>query len=360
MRSSRTTPRLADVANAAGVSIATASRAMAGATGVSEGVADRVRRTAEQLGYVANVHARSLAGGSSTTVGLVVHEIGDPYFSEIASGVLDLASGRGLTVQICHTGRDPESELRQIRSLVAHRVGALVIAGSGFVDASLEATARAELEQYAAAGGRVAVIGRHHLRADAVLPDNLEGARSVTSHLLGLGHTAIAVAAGSRTLTTVADRLAGVQAALGDAGLDPGAVPVVEAPFTRDGGRECASRILAEHPATTAILALNDDMAIGCLTQLRRDGVSVPGRVSVTGFDDVAVAGDLAPGLTTVRLPMAEMGRRALELALREPGKRPRRSPVGAELVVRDSTGPVGSFVVDATTGAVAAAGRRT
>jgi LacI family transcriptional regulator len=352
MRSSGGSPRLSDVAEAAGVSIATASRAMAGTNGVSAAVADRVRETAQQLGYVANVHARSLAGGSSTTVGLVVHEIGDPYFSEIASGVLDLARQRGLTVQICHTGRDPEVELTQIRTLIAHRVSAIVVAGSGFVDPVLERTARGELEQFSAAGGRVTVIGRHHLRADAVLPDNLEGARAVTRHVLGLGHSALAVAAGSRTLTTVADRLAGVHAALAESGIDPAAVPVVEAPFTRDGGRQCATRILAEHPATTAILALNDDMAIGCLTQLRRDGVAVPDRVSVTGFDDVAVAGDLAPGLTTVRLPMAEMGRRALELALREPGKRPRRAAVGAELVVRDSTGPVGAFVVDAASGA--------
>lgn len=341
MRTTGSAPRLADVATTAGVSIATASRALAGTNGVSAAVAARVRKTADELGYVANVHARSLAGGSSTTVGLVVHEIRDPYFSEIASGVLDLASSLGLTVQICHTGRDPDTELRQIRSLVAHRVGALVIAGSGFVDPAIESTARTELEQYAAAGGRVAVIGRHHLRADAVLPDNHEGARMITRHLLDLGHTAIAVASGSQALTTVADRLGGVRTAVTEAGRDPDAVPVIEAPFTRDGGRECASRILAEHPATTAILALNDDMATGCLTQLRREGVAVPERMSVTGFDDVAVAGDLAPGLTTVRLPMAEMGRRALELALRDPGRRPRRAAVGAALVVRGSTGPV-------------------
>ncbi|WP_122818950.1 LacI family DNA-binding transcriptional regulator [Nocardioides pantholopis] len=332
--------RLIDVAAAAGVSIATASRALSGTPGVSSSLAEKVRQVAADLGYVANLHARSLASGSTETVGLVVHEIGDPYFSEIASGVLRVAVAEGRTVQICHTGRDPEAELHQIRSLVASRVGAILVAGSGFVDPEVELPSRRELERFAETGGRVAVIGRHHLGVDAVLPDNTEGGRDIASHVLDLGHRRLAVIAGSRELTTVTDRLAGVHEAMAAAGLDPASAPVIEGEFTREGGRVCARTVLAEHPETTAILALNDDMAIGCLSELRQAGVPVPGRISVTGFDDVAVAGDLSPGLTTVRLPMAEMGARALGLALKEPGRRPRRQRMPAELVVRDSTGP--------------------
>jgi len=332
-------PRLQDVAEAAGVSIATASRSLSGASGVSEGVAERVREQARAMGYVVNLHARSLAGGSTRSVGLVVHEIGDPYFSEIASGVLGVGAREGLTVQICHTGRDPARELEQLRMLVANRVGAIIVAGSGLVDASAQAPAKAELQAFQRAGGRVAVIGRHHLGVDAVLPDNVLGARAVAEHVLSLGHRRIAVASGSRQLTTVADRLAGIEQACTAAGLDFADLPVVEADFTRAGGKEAAERILTDHPGITALLALNDDMAIGVLSTLRARGVSVPGQVSVTGFDDVAVAGDLAPSLTTVRLPMAEMGEQALLLALKDPGTRPRRRTVGAELVVRGSTG---------------------
>ncbi len=290
-----TRPRLIDVAQAAGVSIATASRALAGTNGVSAAVADRVRATAGELGYVTNMHARSLAGGASRSIGLVVHEIGDPYFSEIASGVLQVATQQGLTVQICHTGRDPGTELAQVRGLVANRVGAILVAGSGFVDAEVEMPVRLALEQYAADGGRVAVIGRHHLRADTVLPDNVAGGRQITEHVLGLGHRQICVVAGSRALTTVADRLDGVHSALDDVAVPRESVPVLEDAFTRDGGRACMRRILAEHPGTTAVIALNDDMAIGVLAELRRAEVAVPARVSVTGFDDVAVAEDLAP-----------------------------------------------------------------
>ena len=194
--------RLLDVADAAGVSIATASRSLSGSPGVSKEVAERVREIATSLGYVANVHARSLAGGPSRTVGLLVHEIGDSYFSEIASGVLAVASAQGLTVQIGHTGRDPGQELAQLRVLIANKTGAIIVAGSGFVDAAVEAGAKAELEQFQRSGGRVAAIGRHHLGVDAVLPDNVAGAQLVAQHLLDLGHRKIAVAAGSSSLTT--------------------------------------------------------------------------------------------------------------------------------------------------------------
>jgi len=333
--------RLLEVAAGAGVSIATASRALSGSPGVSPPVAEQVQAVAARLGYVVNVHARRLAGGATSSVGLLVHEIGDPYFAEIASGVLGVATAEGLTVQICHTGRDPDAELVQLRTLIAHRVDVIVIAGSGYVDPRAQARARAELQAYQANGGRVAVIGRHHLGADAVLPDNVAGGRSVGEHVLSLGHRRLALVTGSRQLTTVADRLAGVGVALADAGLALAGVPVLEAEFTRAGGKRATERLLAEHPGTTAVLALNDDMAIGVLSVLRARGVSVPGQMSVTGFDDVAVAEDLAPSLTTVRLPMAQLGALALSLALKPAPARPRRQTTGHELVARDSTGPV-------------------
>ncbi|MFU8851785.1 LacI family DNA-binding transcriptional regulator [Micromonospora sp. SL1-18] len=332
--------RLVDVAERAGVSLATASRALAGREGVSEEVADRVRRVSRELGYVANPYARTLAGGVSSTVGLIVHQIDDPYFSEIASGVIEVAAEEGLLVQIAHSGRDPGNELRQLHHLIAQRVGIILIAGSGYTDQRVEAEARAELAGFQRAGGRVAVIGRHALGADAVLPGNEPGGRAVGAHLLELGHRRIAVAAGTPGLTTVADRLAGVAAALTEHGLSLDELPVVHSDFTRDGGRVAAERILREHPESTAIIALNDAMAIGVLSILRANRIPVPERMSVAGFDDVSVAADLAPSLTTVRLPMTQMGRMALALALQPRTTRPRRRPTGHTLVVRDSTGP--------------------
>jgi LacI family transcriptional regulator len=333
--------RLVDVAERAGVSIATASRALAGRDGVSEEVASRIRQISQELGYVANPYARTLAGGASSTVGLVVHQVDDPYFSEIAGGVIKVADEQRLLVQICHSGRDPDHELRQIRHLIAQQVGIIIVAGSGYSDARFEAQAKEELSAFQRQGGRVAVIGRHSLGVDAVLPDNEAGGRLLGDHLVQLGHRHIAVAAGTRGLTTVVDRLAGVAAGLAAHGLALADLPVVHTDFTRDGGREAAARILRDHPSTTAIIALNDAMAMGVLSGLRAARVAVPERMSVVGFDDVSVAADLAPSLTTVRLPMTDMGRWALELALNPRSARPRRRSTGHQLIVRDSTGRV-------------------
>jgi LacI family transcriptional regulator len=332
--------RLVDVADGAGVSIATASRALSGRDGVSTELAERVRRVAGELGYAVNPHARTLAGGLTSTLGLIVHEIGDPYFSEIAQGVVSAAGEAGLIVQICHSGRDPERELAQIRTLIAQRVRIIIVAGSGYTDPKLQTESRAALQAFQEAGGRVAVIGRHSLSADAVRPDNETGGRAVAEHVLSLGHRRIAFAAGPRRLTTVVDRLAGAAAALEREGLALAAMPVVETDFTRDGGEAAAEEILRDHPDVTAIVALNDAMAIGALSALRAHRVAVPGAISVAGFDDVSVAADLAPSLTTVRLPMARMGEWALEMALKPRATRARRKSTGHELVVRDSTGP--------------------
>lgn len=332
-------PRLSDVAARAGVSLATASRAMSGNSGVSTELAGHVRAVAEQMGYIANVHARSLAGGASATIGLIVHEIGDPYFSEIASGALRVAGRQSRMVQIVQAERTPESELAQIRALRAYRVGAMIIVGSGFADLSLEKATEAELVAFQASGGRVAVIGRHHLPADAVLPDNEAAGLTLGRHMLALGHRRIALVAGSAGLNTIQDRLAGISEALSEAGLTLKDVILIYGEFTREGGASATEEVLARYPETTAIIALSDQMAIGVLATLRERGMRVPADMSVAGFDDISVAADLAPSLTTVDIFMAEMGAIAVEMTMAKAASRPRRRKTGHALKIRDSTG---------------------
>ncbi|MEK8228252.1 LacI family DNA-binding transcriptional regulator [Oerskovia sp. M15] len=187
------------MAEAAGVSLATASRSLTGSVGVSEEVAAHVRVVAARLGYVANLHARTLAGGRTSVAGLIVYEIGDPYFAEIASGVIRVAGEHGWSVQISHTEREPIAEAQQIRIMRAHRVGAIVIAGSGYVDRAMEHESGLELSAFQESGGRVVVVGRHHLQSDAVLPDNEAAGESIAQHLLDLGHRRLAVAAAPPT-----------------------------------------------------------------------------------------------------------------------------------------------------------------
>ncbi|WP_336205698.1 LacI family DNA-binding transcriptional regulator [Nonomuraea sp. LPB2021202275-12-8] len=333
-------PRLIDVARAAGVSLATASRAMTGSAGVSSEVAAHVQAVASQVGYVPNSHARALAGGQASMVGLIVHDVGDPYFGEIARGVLRETDRRGYLALISQTERDPGAELARIRALRAHRVTSIVLAGSGYVEASGEAGTAAEVRSFTAAGGRVTVIGRHHLPVDAVLPDNVNGGVTLMRHLLELGHRRVGVVGGPANLTTVEDRLAGLRAAVEAAGLDWAAIPVAHGDFTREGGAAAAARLVGAHPQLTAVVALNDPMAVGALSWLLTSGRRVPAEISVAGFDDVPVAADVFPALTTIRLPMIEMGRQALELALKPPASRPRRRRTTHELVVRASTAP--------------------
>ena len=160
-------------------------------------------------------------------------------------------------------------------------------------------------------------------------------------HLLGLGHRRIAVVTGSQRLTTVADRLAGVEEAMTAAGLCFGRTCRSSRPSSPGrAARRPPSQVIAEHPDVTAVLALNDDMAIGVLSVLRARGVAVPERVSVAGFDDVAVAQDLAPSLTTVRLPMVEMGAKALAAGA-APTRRPGRDAVGSGTSSWSATRPL-------------------
>ncbi|HEX4815291.1 MAG TPA: LacI family DNA-binding transcriptional regulator [Nonomuraea sp.] len=337
-------PRLVDVAKAAGVSLATASRAMTGSTGVSPRVAAHVQAIATEVGYVPNSHARALAGGQASMVGLIVHDVGDPYFGEIARGVLRETESLGYLALISQTERDPGAELARIRALRAHRVTRIVLAGSGYIEAAtaaeIAADIAAEVRSYTAAGGRVAVIGRHHLPVDAVLPDNAGGGATLMRHLLGLGHRRIGVVGGPANLTTVEDRLAGLRTAYGAAGLDWSAVPVVHGDFTREGGAAATARLMRSRPGLTALIALNDPMAVGALSWLLRNGRRVPEEISVAGFDDVPTAQDVYPALTTVRLPMVGMGKQALELVLKPAASRPRRRRTRHELVVRASTAP--------------------
>lgn len=329
--------RLSEVAAAAGVSIATASRSLRGLGGVSDTVAEKVRGIAEELGYVTNSYARTLAGGSTTIVGLILNQIDDPYFTEIAAGVVRAAEETDLTVQIGHSTRDPQLELKQIRSLVAQRARAIIIAGSGYADPQREHQAKELLARYEAAGGRAAVIGRHFLGVDAVLPDNKGAAALVARHLVGLGHREVIVISGPARLTTVEDRQGEAVKVLSAGGARP---VVVETDFTGHDAGEAAIAALDGNPDATAVLALSDAMAIAVLVGLRRAGIDVPGRISVTGVDDVSVAELLSPSLTTAAFPLAELGREALLLTTRPHASRPRRKVIRAELVVRESTAP--------------------
>ncbi|MET0424700.1 MAG: LacI family DNA-binding transcriptional regulator, partial [Actinoplanes sp.] len=308
---------LADVARQAGVSTATASRIINGsAKPVADALRERVLAAVAELRYVPNAHAQMLARSHRSAVGVIVHDVSDPYFAEITRGLQRVATADNRLAIICNSFRDPERQLEYIDLLHAHQVAAIVIAGSGFLDATVSGQLDERLRAFEATGGRVAVIGRHEHTGDAVAPDNDEGGCMAGRHLIELGHTEIGVIAGPPGLTTTADRLAGFRRAVRKLPKNR----LVHADFTRDGGEAAAAALIAEHPELTAIAALNDSMAVGALAAVRSSGR----RIAVIGFDDMPIARDVTPALTTVRLPLTEMGERAMTLALGAPGDDPR------------------------------------
>jgi LacI family transcriptional regulator len=334
---------LGDVARQAGVSLATASRVLSSSPrNVSPERRERVLEAAAQLNYVANANARALARAGSTMVGVLIHDIGDPYFTEIAQGILLASTKANRLALICNTYRSTQLELKYLTLLRAQRVEGLILAGGGLDDREYVRLVGEQIQAFVSAGGRIVYIGRHDFAGDLVLPDNIGGGRAVARLLHGLGHRQIGVIAGPRQLTTTTDRLQGFVNALRESGDDLPPDRIVYTDFSREQGAAAAFELLQRHPGLTALFALNDAMAIGALGALRQHGLSVPDDVSLVGFDDIQFAKDQAPPLTTVVVPMAEMGEKAMTLLLNPPETTDLRTVfIPTRVVERGSTAPV-------------------
>jgi len=334
------TVTLVQVADAAGVSVATASRALNGSGGrkVGEDLRLRVLDAAARLHYSPNTQAQAVARGRTSVVGLIVHDIADPYFSSIAAGVTEEAERHGLMVTLATAHRDPDRELEYLRMLRSQRAQATVIAGSRFEDKQAIAALGDELARYTASGGRVAMISQKRLPVDTVLVENRSACRALARALHELGHRRFAVLAAPTRLLTSTERVAGFRDELARLGCPVPREQVFRAAFTRDGGYAAMDEALRSGVDATCVFAVNDVMAVGAMAAARDHGLRLPDDLAIAGFDDIATLRDIIPSLTTVRLPLEEMGRQALALTLREPGDEPRTLRISGEVVLRDST----------------------
>lgn len=334
---------LRDVAHRAGVSVSTASRVLSGSTHpVSETARGRVLAAADALGFEPNRLARALATARSQTIGVVVHDVADPYFAEIVRGMEDVAGPLDHALFVASSDRDPTKELGLIRAFVSHQVDAIVLAASGLVAAGYNRDLAGLLDRFRARGGVVVVLAEHSYPAPRVMLDNEGAAAMAVEHLVALGHRRIGFLSGPPELAVSAARQRGYVGALADAGLDhdPGLVECGW--FSMDRGAEAVARLMASAPPT-AIVAANDLMAFGAMRTLLDAGVDVPTDVSVVGIDDIGFAGYASVPLTTVRIPMTELGRRGADLVMRLlAGDEAEPLPsVHLELVERSSSGPV-------------------
>ena len=332
---------LQDVADRAGVSLTTASRVVSeGPRRVGQHMIDRVRLAVAELGYTANLQARAVATGQSSTIGVVVHDIADPYFSSIAAGLIEVAYSRQLLVCLSSTSGGEMREREYVALMRAQRARAVILIGSRSDDAAVRAGLRGEIDAFRRSGGRVVTVGQDLLGVDTIAPQNAAAAAALAGALVAQGHRSFAVLAGPRGLLTARDRLAGFTAGLRawSVSLDPR--DVIHGELTRDGGYQAMSTVLASgSQLPDCVFAVTDVMAIGALARLRAGGHSVPGDVALAGFDDIVTASDVYPALTTVRLPLTRMGEMAASLVLTEAAPdRPRVIPVPGEVILREST----------------------
>ena len=325
-----------DVARMAGVSVSTVSRVVNGSARVAPDKKAAVLEAMTTLRYQPNSLARALVNRRSNCIGLMVGELGSPFFGQMMVGVDEVVEAGGRHLMITSGYNEAEREEVALDLLQQRQCDALIIHAKGLSDERLQALASGDTP--------VIFINRlvpgHEHRS--IYLDNQQGAYLATRHLLARGHREIAFICSN--LTQVADgheRLAGYQRALQDFDLSFDEQLVASAFPNEDGGNEAMSHLLGLNHSFTAVLAYNDVMAAGAIGLLLDSGFEVPHHMSVVGFDDVVITQYLRPRLTTVHYPIAEMGRTAARLALQildhQPTLKPEALYFTPRLVVRNS-----------------------
>jgi LacI family transcriptional regulator len=302
---------------------------------VSAPTRTRVLDAITELGFVRNESARQLRAGSSRTVGLVVLDIANPFFTDVARGVEDVVNAAGLALILCNSDDRPAKESAHLAVLAEQRVQGVLITPTAELSPDLAALR--------ARGVPVVLVDRRAPDTDqcAVATDDVLGGRLAAEHLLAEGHRRLAFVGGASGLPQIQERHAGVEAAVRDA---PDAELTVLSPaeLTVAGGREAAAQVLGIPAARrpTAAICANDLIALGVLQEMVRCEVRVPGEFALVGYDDIDFAAAAAVPLTSVRKPRQEIGRRAAELLLDEtrPGHRHQQPVFEPVLVVRGSS----------------------
>lgn len=325
------------VAELAGVSVATVSRTLKSPEIVSPATRDRVRRAVEEAGYRPNQMAVQFRSRRTHNLAVLVPTIANTFFARVIGGIQQAAQEQGYGVLLCNTLGREEAEIRYAGMVAARQADGIIQlrAFNPFPPEAIEP------------GLRLPMVNACEVLDDApcstVQLDNRAAAREITEHLIGLGHRRIAMIQGPRRSPLTRERVAGYRDALQAAGIVPDESLMCPGDFTLASGYRAAGQLLAAQAAPTAIFCENDEMAIGAISCTKQAGLSVPGEMSVAGFDDIDFASYSAPPLTTIAQPAETFGRRAAAMLidlLEHPGKPIRHDVLPHRLVVRDSTAP--------------------
>lgn len=335
--SSKRATSLKDVADAAGVSVATVSRLLNGSLQLPPETKERIDKAIRDLRYEPNPHARRLSRGRSETIGLVVPDIANPFFATLVAAVEQEADKRGLALSLHATLNRPGREISYVTALARNHVDGLIFVTNHPDDGELAAV----INQ----AGKVVIVDEDV--PNAIVPklfaDNEEGGYLAGRHLADHGHRHIVYIGGPQEMISTRRRFLGLERALMERG-EPFQVTRYEGSFTVEFGRQAARRFIDEGKQATGIFASSDEIAIGLIEVLLAEGVSVPGEVSVIGFDDVGPLHLFAPPLTAIRQPVRALGERALALLLetnwQEPETLRSEELLPVEIVERNSVAP--------------------
>ncbi len=330
---------LKEIAQLAGVSHSTVSRALSNSSLISGETVERIRLIAAEKGYQPNRNARSLVTQRSRSIGCVVTSTADPFIGEVIYSVEELALKHDYSIILTNSGTDPDREMKAVRSLCERAVDAVIVVASRVGGAYLPYLSERQIP--------IILINSQHSGdfVHSVTIANHEAAREATRHLGGLGHQRIGYIGDRLGGQSDAERFAGYRSALKAMGLRSSPKLVVHGLSTPEDGKESMQKLLALPNRPTAVFCYDDMVALGAYQAIQSAGLAIPQDISVAGFDDQFFAAFLQPPLTTVRQPMHLLGQRALELCLEllsEPGDKAAsgttRIIIPGELMVRSST----------------------
>ena len=326
-----------DVAREAGVSYSTVSRVVNNKTYVKPDTREKVLQSMLRLGYQVNLHARSLAGGRSNVIGLLVVDLTTQYMGEIISGIDDVLAANQYELMLYTTHRRKAKESAYVHMMARGLADGLLL--------SLPREPEAYLKSLRQKGFPYVIIDhRSEEEADLfVTADNCQGGYEATKHLLALGHRRIGIVTGWMDMVSARDRLQGYQAALADAGIAFDEALLFEGDYSQPTAFQGGSHLLGLAQPPTAIFASNDITAMGVIEAARAYGLQVPRDLSVIGFDDIPMAALLSPKLTTMRQPLQKMGESATQMLLdllNNPDRIPESIIFPTELILRETTAP--------------------
>ena len=336
VRSKAAAPTVKEVAERAGVSTASVSRALSGRRGVREPVRARILEAAQALSFRPNRAARDLRVRSSRAVGVLIPDIENPFFTSLVCGIEEVLGKTDYSLLLSNYSEDPDLEERRLEVFRAEGVRGLIFAASR--------TPSRLYAELAKSGMALVAVSREasRLPVDQVTVANQEGAYAATSHLIQLGHKRIAIINGPVALTTARDRQAGYEQALREAGMAPDENLVIHTAFKQAGGYAAMRQLLLSAVRPTAVFAGSNLLTLGALQAIHELHLAIPNDIAIVGFDEMPWAMSLRPPLTTVAQPVFDVGRTAAELLLarvREPGLPRRQVVLETKLIVRSSCG---------------------